>query len=150
MAFIPVNYKQTDKRWATKKLGSPLYTMASDGCVTTVAARWASWVLKDDVTPGELCDWLNAHKGYTSGGLLIWAKLEEFTNKKLKYLGKSIIVRPFATYIGRWVIWGRIYHFVGVMAKGMCFDPWDGKIKSIAQPYWRLTNDYRYLRNVTK
>ena len=139
------NYSQKDQRWANKRLGNSTYTMATDGCVTTICARIASNVLKRDVTPGELCSWLSLFGGYLNG-LIIWAKLEQFCGKKVKYLGKSVAFRPFARYILRAVIIGRYYHWVGVKADGMCFDPLDRTIKPINQKHWRITNDYRYLR----
>jgi hypothetical protein len=50
--------------------------MINAGCAVTACAMAAS-VIQPDITPLSLVTWLNANNGFTSGGLLYWAKAAE-------------------------------------------------------------------------
>jgi len=72
----PVAFSQRDPRWASVSLGGSAYTMGSAGCAVTACAMVAS-VVQPALTPLDLVTWLNANGGFTSGGLLYWAKVAE-------------------------------------------------------------------------
>ena len=149
MAFIPALYSQRDIRWSWRKLGTSGLTMGGFGCTTTVAARFCSWVMGRNVTPGELCAWLKKNNGYNGYGEILWKKVEEFTKFHLMYKGRGTEPpKPDITYAMRIVQWGKLKHFVGRMPNEMCYDPWDGKVKPIHQQKWIPLNEYRYFKKV--
>ena len=67
-------FSQRDARWASIHLGTSSYTMGSAGCAVTAATMLAT-VLDPTLTPGDVVEWLNTNGGFTSGGLLYWAKV---------------------------------------------------------------------------
>lgn len=74
MIAIP-SYCQWDARWGSKKLGTSGLTMATHGCMVT-AICMALNVYGYKIDPGQLCDKLNADKGFNSEGLVIWQAIE--------------------------------------------------------------------------
>lgn len=61
-------YNQLDPQWASKRLGSSTFTMADGGCYTSVEAMILSSTPKyASITPGDICDALNANFGYLDG-----------------------------------------------------------------------------------
>lgn len=75
----PLAYSQRDSRWAGIRLDGSNYTMGGAGCAVTACAMVASSV-EPAITPLELVTWLNANGGFTSGGLLYWAKVAQFVD----------------------------------------------------------------------
>ena len=62
------NYKQTDSRWASKKIGSTKYTIGQIGCTTTALAMTESYRTGKTVYP----DTMESRLSYSSGGSLYW------------------------------------------------------------------------------
>ncbi|MBQ7101808.1 MAG: SH3 domain-containing protein, partial [Clostridia bacterium] len=62
------DYKQTDSRWASKKIGSTKYTIGQIGCTTTALAMTESYRTGKTVYPDTMSSRLN----YSSGGSLYW------------------------------------------------------------------------------
>jgi hypothetical protein len=82
-------YYQGDRRWASKKLSPSRYTMSNSGCLVTSEAAVASGagVATD---PGEFCDWLSGHGGFTSGGYLTSdAKIAAYTQNRVVCTGTA-------------------------------------------------------------
>lgn len=80
MNTIP--YVQGDPRWGAKRLGATQLTMASHGCYVTVIASILAGTydkrspLGGPLTPGDLCDQLNATPGgFDSEGQLGWTSI---------------------------------------------------------------------------
>lgn len=74
MINIP-SFCQWDARWADKPLGTSGVTMRTHGCmVTAISMALNTYGYKLD--PGQLCDLLNADKGFNSEGLVIWQAIE--------------------------------------------------------------------------
>ncbi len=62
------DYKQTDPRWANKKIGSTKYTIGQIGCTTTALAMTESYRTGKTVYP----DTMESRLNYSSGGSLYW------------------------------------------------------------------------------
>ena len=70
-------FAQGDPRWADDALGSTPGTLHAQGCAVASAAMvLASYGI--DTDPGQLNQFLTAHKGYTPEGWLYWEKAAEF------------------------------------------------------------------------
>ena len=70
-------WAQKDSRWSSIRLGSSPYTIGSDGCLVSSITKLiiqAGFRSADSFNIGTLANWLNSNGGYTSGGLLYWAK----------------------------------------------------------------------------
>jgi hypothetical protein len=74
-----VALSQRDPAWAGLKLGRSAYTVGGAGCAMVSACMEATLV-RPDLRPDELNTWLSANGGYTSGGLLYWAKVAEYVD----------------------------------------------------------------------
>ena len=95
--IITENFKQTDPKWASIKLGSSPNTMAKSGCLTCCCAIVETHRRSYIVSPGTLAYSLN----YTSDGSLYWPSYFSFHNTSSGYLsvlynnlkaGKIVIV----------------------------------------------------------
>ena len=78
----PVNVvplSQRDPAWASLRLGQSSYTIGGAGCAMVSACMEATLV-RPDLRPDELNAWLSANGGYTTGGLLYWAKVAEYVD----------------------------------------------------------------------
>lgn len=75
MIQIPV-FNQGDSRWRSKPLGSSSVNMGNAGCFTS-AVTMALNNYGHKITPGELCEQLNANNGYDHEGLLRWNVVEQ-------------------------------------------------------------------------
>jgi hypothetical protein len=90
MITLP-DYNQYDPKWKDKPLGSSLFKMGDSGCyVTTFASILAGSFKKKNasgqpLTPGDLCDMLNANNGFTAEGQMIWGILEKLFPDLLMY-----------------------------------------------------------------
>ena len=62
------DYKQTDSRWASKKIGSTKYTIGQIGCTTTALAMTESYRTDKTVYP----DTMESRLSYSSSGSLYW------------------------------------------------------------------------------
>lgn len=71
-----IAYSQRDERWARVPLGRSSYTMYGAGCAVTDVAIIGT-LADPSFTPLDMVTWLNANGGFTSGGLLYWAKAAE-------------------------------------------------------------------------
>lgn len=70
-------WAQRDSRWSSIRLGSSSYTIGSDGCLVSSITKLiiqAGFRNADSFNIGTLANWLNSNGGYTTGGLLYWAK----------------------------------------------------------------------------
>lgn len=151
-------YKQGDYRWGWKKLGTSGLTMARAGCtVTDIAFSWTRFTNVRH-TPGELCDKLNKNGGFTAQGYLRWDKAAQITGLKLLgawrrdgsghlyYNGQfDPPTGKKYTLVQVHIYKARLDHWIALTGQGKAFDPLDGTIKTITQPYWRLTGEKRYL-----
>ncbi len=91
------NYKQTDTRWANKKIGSTKYTIGDIGCTTTAIAMTESYRTGTTIYP----DAMSKKLSYSSSGMLYWpdnySNTTDFTNYmetiyNLLRQGKPVIV----------------------------------------------------------
>ena len=91
------SYKQTDSRWANKKIGSTNYTIGDIGCTTTALAMTESYRTGTTVYPDAMSKKLT----YASSGMLYWpsnySNTTDFTNYmqtiyNLLRQGKPVIV----------------------------------------------------------
>ena len=91
------DYKQTDSRWASKKIGSTKYTIGQIGCTTTALAMTESYRTGKTVYPDTMSSRLN----YSSGGSLYWPSNYSATTNFSNYMqtiynllvqGKPVIV----------------------------------------------------------
>jgi hypothetical protein len=103
-----------------------------------------SHFLQRAVTPGELVDWLNAHQGFTSGGLLYWLKIVEFvksqySNAVFEYNSQSHAM----TYRLQHVYFPPYNHWVlkNPFVPSSALDPFDGREKPLSS--WKLMPDVR-------
>lgn len=158
----PTPFSQRDPRWAMVRLGTSPYTMSNAGCAVTACTMVAS-VVEPGITPLELATWLNAHVGFTTGGLLQWARVAEFV-PGLRFVAyqlwrdipadltalKAALVRfPQVVQVDfRPLTTALDSHFVtalGATADGAdlyIIDPWTGQAGTLrelyAQPTWAL------------
>lgn len=72
----PIAFSQRNPHWAHIPLGSSSYTIGTAGCAV-VAAAMLGTLYEPALTPDILAIRLNATGGFTSNGLLIWAKVAE-------------------------------------------------------------------------
>ena len=91
------DYKQTDSRWASKKIGSTKYTIGQIGCTTTALAMTESYRTGKTVYP----DTMESRLSYSSGGSLYWPANYSATTNFSDYMqtiynllaqGKPVIV----------------------------------------------------------
>lgn len=91
------DYKQTDSRWASKKIGSTKYTIGQIGCTTTALAMTESYRTGKTVYP----DTMSSRLSYSSGGSLYWPSNYSATTNFSNYMqtiynllvqGKPVIV----------------------------------------------------------
>ncbi|MBR4048872.1 MAG: SH3 domain-containing protein [Clostridia bacterium] len=91
------DYKQTDSRWANKKIGSTKYTIGQIGCTTTALAMTESYRTGKTVYP----DTMESRLSYSSGGSLYWPNNYSATTNFTNYMqtiynllaqGKPVIV----------------------------------------------------------
>ncbi len=91
------DFKQTDPRWANKKIGSTKYTIEQIGCTTTALAMTESFRTAKTVYP----DAMESRLSYNSGGALYWPENYENTTNFNNYMetiysllsqGKPVIV----------------------------------------------------------
>ena len=76
------NWKQTDSRWANKRLANG-GSMASIGCtVTSISINIVHKGMRDEsqFNPGMLCDFLNNNGGFTSSGAIYWGAVSKMIN----------------------------------------------------------------------
>lgn len=91
------DYKQTDSRWANKKIGATKYTIGQIGCTTTALAMAESYRTGKTVYP----DTMESRLSYSSGGSLYWPGNYSATTNFSNYMqtiynllaqGKPVIV----------------------------------------------------------
>lgn len=91
------DYKQTDSRWANKKIGSTNYTIGQIGCTTTALAMTESYRTGSTVYP----DTMESRLSYSSGGALYWPANYSSTTSFANYMqtiynlliqGKPVII----------------------------------------------------------
>lgn len=109
------DYKQTDSRWASKKIGSTNYTIGQIGCTTTSIAMAESYRTGTAVYPDKMASRLS----YSASGALYWpdnySSTTDFTNYmqtiyNLLAQGKPVIVgAKKANGSQHWVIVKGIY-----------------------------------------
>jgi len=73
----PVAFSQRDPRWSALPLGASRYTVGGSGCAV-VAVTMLATLAQPTLTPREMVLWLNGHEGFTTGGLLNWARCAEY------------------------------------------------------------------------
>ena len=102
-------WAQTDSRWSSIRLGSSPYTIGSDGCLVSSITKLiiqAGFRSPDSFNIGTLANWLNSNGGYTSGGLLYWAKPSACISG-FNYYGKLLNDGTYnsTSYNGQLVSW---------------------------------------------
>ncbi len=109
------NYKQTDSRWASKKIGSTKYTIGQIGCTTTALAMTESYRTGKTIYP----DAMENRLSYSSSGSLYWPSNYSSTTNFTSYMqtiynllkqGKPVIVgAKKANGSQHWVVVTGIY-----------------------------------------
>lgn len=93
-------YKQTDPRWANRKLGRSQYTIGQAGCLLLCLASALG------VTPLELNSYLAAVDGFTPDGRVIWEALS-YVFPPVRFLGREDYNGPYpaveAARLAAWV-----------------------------------------------
>lgn len=91
------SYKQTDSRWASKKIGSTNYTIGDIGCTTTALAMTESYRTGTTIYP----DAMSKKLSYSSSGMLYWPSNYSSTTDFTSYMetiynllrqGKPVII----------------------------------------------------------
>ncbi len=91
------SYKQTDSRWANKRIGSTKYTIGDIGCTTTALAMTESYRTGTTIYPDAMSKKLT----YSSSGMLYWPSNYSSTTNFTNYMqtiynllrqGKPVIV----------------------------------------------------------
>ena len=113
-----MNYQQTDPRWATKPLGTSGLDMAQAGCFVTCGPIIRQLQGYTE-TPGDVCDYLDTHGGFTPDGNAYWAGMEG-AMPGLSFGGS-----------GFQMVQGHLantdnYHWWVRDAAGNSYDPWTG------------------------
>jgi hypothetical protein len=76
-------FLQTDARWSNDEIGGSRETLRSVGCtICSVSMALAHHGI--DLPPNQLNEKLKASEGYTEQGWLIWNKIAELTDKKIR------------------------------------------------------------------
>lgn len=83
LIHIPNLYNQNDIRWSNDLLGDTNERLGNVGCLVSSAAMNLSYY-NIDINPKVLNKKLKKLDGYTHSGWLIWKKLEELTEDKIK------------------------------------------------------------------
>lgn len=137
MSLKPYFWKQTDKRWSSKRIGS--MTLGAGGCGPTTIANIASPLLQKNLTPAKVWDHMKK-KGYLIPGAgSIWAGITETLKwagiKKFKVTYSDQEVRE-GLEKGCWMIglcgssrWTRSGHYITIYKLKA-----NGKI-SVSDPY---------------
>lgn len=108
-------YSQRDPAWSAKHLGKSGLTMGGYGCLVTDIAQGLT-LAGYSVTPGQLCDSLNAHNGFTPDGLVIWGVIAQlYPQFHLGGQGYTFVQGTF----------GKVLHFV-LLHAGVTYEPWYG------------------------
>jgi ABC-type bacteriocin/lantibiotic exporter with double-glycine peptidase domain len=76
-------YLQNDPQWGAETLGGTNERMAAAGCTVTCMAMGLS-ALGYPIDPLQLCKALKERSGFTENGLVVWNKVNEITNGKVK------------------------------------------------------------------
>lgn len=126
---------QYDERWKNIKLGTSNLTIGEAGCLITCCSMLAS------TTPDLLNKKLIEIGGYADQNLLIWAKLDEATNDKLKfnwlnYVYNNAGVKQIIADEGACIVRvdnNGIMHFVVYIGNGQMIDPLGGQVVSTSK-----------------
>ena len=73
--------KQGDPSWGNDKMGSTQITLSSEGCLVTCATMLLKFLLKKEITPGDLNTWLKNNSGYQNGNLFVWGSLSSYDSR---------------------------------------------------------------------
>lgn len=114
-------YAQTDPQWAGKELGTSGLKVRDFGCTITGVAQAFTLAGYSYVTPGYLVDKMNEVGGFTSGGLLIWAKLKE----ALPEIQYEFSLDGSRKYMLAQGTWGKYLHWILVIG-AQTINPYDG------------------------
>ena len=80
---VPKFYNQRDKTWASDKLGNTSETVGKVGClVSSVGMNLSYYGIA--MNPKEINKKLTSIDGYTARGWLVWTKLSDITDDKIK------------------------------------------------------------------
>ncbi len=80
---IPNKYNQNDERWSNDLLGNTKESLGNIGCLVSSVAMNLSYY-NINIDPKKLNQKLKELDGYTNSGWLIWGKLEDVTENKIK------------------------------------------------------------------
>ena len=80
---IPNQYNQNDERWSNDLLGNTKESLGNIGCLVSSVAMNLSYY-NINIDPKKLNQKLEELDGYTNSGWLIWGKLEDVTENKIK------------------------------------------------------------------
>lgn len=76
----PINYYQTDIKWAKKKYGPGSMTIGSSGCGPTCAAMVIQSLKNNGITPEDTCKW-SSKNGYVTNVGTYWSYFVKQFNK---------------------------------------------------------------------
>ncbi len=115
-------FKEADPRWAADALDGSRSTLGRGGCAVCSAAMMLAH-FGVDTDPGRLNRFLSANGGYASGDLIVWDKLVEYSQGRIRevYRGGAraeILERNLAAgnpVMAKVLIRGRTQHWVLVV-----------------------------------
>ncbi len=116
------SFKESDPRWSTDPLDGSSSRVGRGGCAVVSASMMLAH-FGVDTDPGRLNRWLSTHGGYQSGDLLVWDKLAEYSQGRIRevYRGPArteILERNLALgnpVMVKVLIRGRTQHWVLVV-----------------------------------
>lgn len=136
---MPKYFSQTDKRWASKKLGNSSLSIGGYGCAITAIANLHNHLYGTAITPAEMNDSLKKVKAF-SGAMVDWTRVP-LAYPKLKFVSRdrnynNVLVSAWIYIFPRVPVIGQVWvnakwpsHFFLMIGGGKIVDSIDGKIK---------------------
>lgn len=144
-------YKQTDIRWANKKLGFSNVTIGNYGCTISCIGYLHGLITGEDLTPDRVNEKLKS-VGAFSGSLVLWSSVPKaFPELVWKYRDYNynnalvwswINLTPRVPVLVECVL-GSGRHWRLFIGGGKCYNPLTGAIESTAR-YGALTGSARF------
>ena len=152
---IPRKYNQNDKRWSSDLLGNTRESLGKIGCLVSSVAMNLSYY-NINMNPKKLNEVLSNIDGYTSGGWLIWSKLEDVTDGKVEIYFPKLshatiddLLQAKKPVLVKILIRQMIPHWVLIVGKKdneyIIYDPLDSEIPTSISKYNSLIYAIRVL-----
>lgn len=146
-------YSQNDPRWAAKKLGKSKYTVGTSGCLVTAVQNQ---LLRDGfhTDPGLFTDWANLNHGFEDPlGYLVFGSIARYS-KRYQLVDRDATNKLNTIHQVMWTLRNgtRTTHWVAqdkgrdIFLAPYVIDSWDGKRKSLRQPFWKITGRRAYIK----